>query len=115
MRTGAPFHGCPALPLLLTPFQGLSSLNCKSKNEMGNWKVLWSVSVQEQERSDTQNHSYIHLVFHGPTPSHEKTRGKEMAEILTFPQSFGFYDFTYASGSHSILGSKGELIPCPTL
>lgn len=34
---------------------------------------------------------------------------------LTFSQSFRFYDFAYAPRSHSILGSKSELIPGPTL
>lgn len=41
--------------------------------------------------------------------------GSQAGRHLTFSQSFRFNDFAYAAWSHSILGSKSELIPRPTL
>lgn len=40
---------------------------------------------------------------------------RQAGRHLTFSQSFRFNDFADAAWSHSILGSKSELIPRPTL
>jgi hypothetical protein len=64
--------------LLLTPFKGLSSLNCKSKDEIGNWNVLeGSVISLISGNRKAQTHKTTQIFtesFMVPPPSLKKTR-----------------------------------------
>lgn len=44
-----------------------------------------------------------------------KQEAQKQGGVHTFPQRFRFYDFAYASGSHSVLRRESELVPRPAL